>query len=91
MKNIIDLEYNITMPIIYILVRIFSVILYSFENILEKIIFLYNYMPTYTLLLNKSIFQFFYLVLFSFPFIFIKLDDKDGESKLVFSMIADIF
>ena len=65
--------------------------IYSLENVLSKIIFLYNYMSTYTLLLNKSIFQFFYLLLFSFPFIFIKLDDKGGESKLVFSMIADIF
>ena len=91
MKKIIDEVDNITMPIIYIFVRIFSVILYSLENVLAKIIFLYNYMSTYTLLLNKSIFQFFYLLLFSFPFIFIKLDDKDGESKLVFSMIADIF
>ena len=91
LKNIIGSGDNVTMPIIYIFVRIFSVILYSFENVLAKIIFLYNYMPTYTLLLNKSIFQFFYLVLFSFPFIFIKLDDKDGESRLIFSMIADIF
>jgi len=91
MKKIIDEGDNITMPIIYIFVRIFSVILYSLENVLAKIIFLYNYMSTYILLLNKSIFQFFYLMLFSFPFIFIKLDDKDGESKLVFSMIADIF
>ena len=48
-------------------------------------------MHSYTLLFNKSIFQFFYLLLFSFPFIFIKLDEENGESKTVFSMIGDIF
>ena len=91
MKNIIRSEDNIAMPIIYIFVRIFSVILYSLENILAKIIFLHNYMHSYTLLFNKSIFQFFYLLLFSFPFIFIRLDNKDGGSKTVFSMYWDIF
>ena len=42
-------------------------------------------------MVNKSIFQFFYLLIFSFPFIFKKMEIKDGESKTIFSMIADIF
>ena len=70
MKNIIDEGDNITMPIIYIFVRIFSAILYSLENVLAKIIFLYNYMSTYTLLLNKSIFQFFLFAVIFFSFYF---------------------
>jgi hypothetical protein len=48
-------------------------------------------MTSYALLVNKAIFQFIYLIIFSFPFIFVKLDDKNGESKLVFSMIVDFF
>ena len=82
---------NITMSIIYILVKILGVILYSFQNSLAKYLFLYYYLTTYSLLVNKSIFQFFYLLIFSFPFIFKKMEIKDGESKTIFSMIADIF
>ena len=82
---------NITMSIIYILVKILGVILYSLQNSLAKYLFLYYYLTTYSLLVNKSIFQFFYLLIFSFPFIFKKMEIKDGESKTIFSMIADIF
>ena len=90
-KIINDTGDNITMSIIYILVKILSVILYSIQNSLAKYLFLYYYITTYSLLVNKSIFQFFYLLIFSFPFIFKKMEIKDGESKTIFSMIADIF
>ena len=90
-KIINDTGDNITMSIIYILVKILSVILYSIQNSLAKYLFLYYYITTYSLLVNKSIFQFFYLVIFSFPFIFKKMDYKDGDSKTIFAMIGDIF
>ena len=82
---------NIIISIIYLLVRIFSAILYSAENVIAKIIFLYYYLSTFELLVWKSIIDFFNLIIFSFPFIFIKLQDKEGEHKIVFEMIADVF
>ena len=48
-------------------------------------------MSTYALLVNKAIFHFIYLVIFSFPFIFIKLDNENGKAKIIFSMILDFF
>ena len=83
-------EGNITMSIIFIFIKIISIILYSFENVLVKYILYYYYMSTYSLLLIKSIFHFTYLITFSFPFFF-KEVDENGESKIVFYMIADIF
>ena len=79
------------MSIIYILIRILNEVLYSLVNVLAKYIFLFHFISTYYLLIYKSIFDFFYLIIFSFPFIFIKLQDQNGESKLVFSMIINIF
>ena len=39
----------------------------------------------------KSIFHFASLIIFSFPFLFKEIVDENGEQKLVFYMIADIF
>ena len=82
---------NIIISIIYLLVRIFSAILYSAENVIAKIIFLYYYLSTFELLVWKAVIDFFNLIIFSFPFIFIKLQDKEGEQEIVFEMIADVF
>ena len=82
---------NIIISIIYLLVRIFSAILYSAENVIAKIIFLYYYLSTFELLVWKSIIDFFNLIIFTFLFIFIKLQDKEGEHKIVFEMIVDVF
>jgi len=90
-QDIIDAGDDIKLSLLYILVKIIGAILYSLENVLAKILFLYNYMTTYALLVNKAIFHFIYLIIFSFPFIFIKFEDENGESKLVFSMIVDFF
>ena len=77
--------------IIYILIKIFGILLYSIEDVLSKIIFLYHYYNPYTLLLYKSIFTFCYLIIFTFPFIFIELNDEKGEKQNVFVMIGNIF
>ena len=82
---------NIIMTIVYFLIILLSKALYSFEDVLVKVIFLFYYYSPYALLLTKSIFHFFYLILFSFPFIFIELKDEKNENKLIFSMIGDIF
>ena len=83
---------NLLIPIIYLFIKIFKYILYSFSNVLDKIIFLYDFVSPYALLLIKAIIQFFYLVIFSVPFVFKKLkDDNDGIEKTIFSMISIIF
>jgi len=89
--DIIDAGDEIKLSLLFILVKIIGVILYSLENVLAKKLFLYNYMTSYALLVNKAIFHFVYLIIFSFPFIFIELDDENDESKIVFSMIVDFF
>ena len=51
--------------------------------------FLYNFLSTFALLVNKSIYHFIYLIIFSFPFIFKKIEIKEGGN--IFSMIGEIF
>ena len=58
---------NLTISIIYVLVRILKEILYSLKNIIAKIIFMYYYFSTYALLVSKSVINFFYLIIFSLP------------------------
>jgi len=82
---------SILTSVIYIIIKLFSKILYSIEDVLAKVIFLFYFFSPYSLLLAKSILQFFYLTLFSFPFIFIKITNEKNENKLIFSMIGDIF
>jgi hypothetical protein len=41
--------------------------------------------------LNKSIIQIIFSIVFSFPFIFIKLKDEENNERTLFSMIGDIF
>ena len=66
--------------------------LYSLEHVLAKIIFLYYFISPYTLLLVKSIIHFFYLVIFSIPFIFIKISEKGvEEGKTIFSKMKILF
>ena len=90
-KKIHEQEGDISVSIIFILIRILTGVLYSLDNVIAKIIFLYNFFSTYALLVSKSIIDFIYLIIFSFPFIFFKLQDNDGEHKLVFSMMVEVF
>ena len=82
---------NLAIPIVYLIVKTVSISLYSLENVLAKLMFLYDFISPYSLLLYKSIIHFFYLVIFSIFFIFIKFKDKDGNKKTIFSMILNIF
>ena len=82
---------NLAISIVYLIVKTVSISLYSLENVLAKLMFLYDFISPYSLLLYKSIIHFFYLVIFSIFFIFIKFKDKDGDKKTIFSMILNIF
>ena len=82
---------NNAMLFIYISIKILSGLLYSLENVIAKYTFLFNFVSTYGLLLTKSLFHFIFLILFSCPFISKKIENENGESRIIFSMIADIF
>ena len=71
---------------LYIIIRIFVVLLYSIENILAKIMFLKYYYSPYLLQLMKAIIKLFFIFIFSLPLIFIKINDI-----IIFSLFKDIF
>ena len=89
-KNLID-NGNIAESAIFLLIILINEILYSLSNIIAKILFLYYYISTFALLLYKSIFHFVYLIIFSIPFIFIKIYNKNREERVVFLMIIEFF
>ena len=89
--DIIQINDNILISIIYIIVKLSSNILYSFTNILEKIIFFYDYLTPYSLLLNKATIEFVYIAIFSIPFFFKKINIEKDEPKLIFVMFRYIF
>ena len=78
---------DIIQSIIYLSTRIFAAGLYSLEDVLAKVVFYYYYFSPYNILLIKAIIQFFYLILFSIPFIFFEI----GEGSVIFAMIESIF
>ena len=88
--DFIDLKEKNENPFIdsllYIVIRIFVVLLYAIESILAKIMFLKYYISPYLLLLIKTIFKFFLIVIFSIPFCFIKF-----KERIIFTMFRDIF
>ena len=86
-----DVEKNVGMSITYILIKIFSALLYSLENVIAKYLFLFNFVSTYFLLFCKSIFHFIFLIIFSSPFISKEIGNKNGEPRIIFSMIGEIF
>ena len=80
---------NILLAMIYLEIKIIKDMLYAFSDVLLKVIFLYDYISPYTMLLSKSIIEFFYLVIFSIPFIFIKLKGlEDKEEEIIFVKIV---
>ena len=74
--------------IIYLIILIFKNIFYSFSDVLMKVIFLYDFISPYTLLLIKAIIEFFYLGIFSIPFIF---KNMSNQKSTIFDMIAKDF
>ena len=83
---------NFLKIIIYLIIKLFTVTLYSFAKVLAKAIYLYDFISPYSLLFIKSIIEFFYLLIFSIVFIFYKLEDEeDKKEKIIFLMIQKIF
>ena len=89
--NIINYSGEIKMQFIYIIIKIVQSILYSLEDVLIKVLILSYYLHPFKILFKKALFQFFYNIIFNFPFIFIKLRDKDEEKEFLFPMIGRLF
>ena len=90
-SNIINYSGEIKMQFIYIIIKILKSILYSLEDVLIKVLILSCYLHPFKILFKKALFQFFYNIIFNFPFIFIKLRDKDEEKEFLFPMIGRLF
>jgi len=86
-----DNSDKIVISIIYLLIRIFATMLYSLEDTIAKLMFHNYYFSPSLLLLIKAIIQFFYLIIFSIPLIYVKFKDENGEEKILFSMFESIF
>ena len=86
-----DKNGNLLYAIIYLIILIFKNIFYSFSDVLMKVIFLYDFISPYTLLLIKAIIEFFYLGIFSIPFIFKTLYYAKDIELTIFDMIAKDF
>ena len=88
-----DSGNNFGKSFIFLAIKIINVTLYSFEDVTAKVMFLKYFFTPYVLLLMKAIFIFGYLVIFSFPFIFIKI--KNGEVNeekiIIFTTFKNIF
>ena len=82
---------SLKFAIIYLVIKILKDILYSFSDVLMKVIFLYDFVSPYTLLLMKAIIEFFYLVIFSIPFIFKRLNIPNTKNPTIFELISDEF
>ena len=82
---------NCQKPVIFLAIKIFTIILYSLEDVLAKVMFLNYYFTPYFLLLVKAIVQFFYLIIFSLPLIFTKIELESGDKVIIFSLFKDIF
>ena len=76
---------------LYIIIRIFVVLLYSIENILAKIMFLKYYYSPYLLLLMKATIKLLFLIIFSIPLCIVRFDYGEKKGILIFSMISYIF
>ena len=77
--------------VLYLVIRIFAVLLYSIENILAKIMFLKYYYSPYLLLLMKATIKLLFLIIFSIPLCIVRFDYGEKKGILIFSMISYIF
>ena len=86
-----DQDGNKLLANIYLILRIIRVFLYSLEDVIGKIILLYQYFTTYSLLFGKSVIQIILSIIFSFPFIFVEIKDEENNKRSIYAMIGEIF
>ena len=89
--KILESSNDFINSLLYIVIKIFVVLLYSIENVLSKIMFLKYYISPYLLLLTRAIIKLFFTFIFSIPLCVVQFKDAKGEKKIIFSMFRDIF
>ena len=77
--KIIDYQYYIL-----IFLRIFRLTCFSFSNNYAKLSLYSEFLSTYSLLLYMAIYETFFLIIFSIPFIFLKMNDLYVQNDSVF-------
>ena len=76
---------------IYVIEKTIIIILYSFEDVLAKILLSVDSVSPYIYLLYRGILVNILAFLFSFVFIFVKIPDENGDKSCVFSRFWKIY
>ena len=85
---------SIGMVIFYIAKKILSIIFYAVEDVIGKKILMDEFISIYALLLYRAIFGTFFIIIFSIPFIFVKVPDTtkpNQNPRIVFDRILELF
>ena len=75
----------------YLLMKIISVSLYSFEDAFAKILLTFNSISPYNLLLYRGILVNILALLYSFVFIFVEIPDEKGKKSCLFSRFWKVY
>ena len=82
---------NRKLSYIYVIEKTIIIILYSFEDVLAKILLSIDSISPYIYLLYRGILVNILAFLFSFVFIFVKIPDENGDKSCVFSRFWKIY
>lgn len=75
----------------YLLMKIISVSLYSFEDAFAKILLTFNSISPYNLLLYRGILVNILALLYSIVFIFVEIPDEKGKKSCLFSRFWKVY
>ena len=75
----------------YALIKILKRILFSFEDVIAKILLSLDSISAYVYLLYRGIFVNIFVLLFSLIFIFVELADENGEKSCIFLRLWKVY
>ena len=78
-KSISEYKYYI-----YVFLRLFRLTLYCFQNCYSKMTLYYAFLSPYSLILYKALYETLFLIIYSIPFIFIKMSDLYVNEQSIF-------
>ena len=83
------------MVIFYIIKKILSIVFYAVEDVIGKKLLMEEFINIYTLLLYRAIFGTIFMIIFSIPFIFVKVTDTSNPNnpvtEIIFNRILKLF
>ena len=82
--KIIQLDIAEYQYYIFVVLRIIRIILFCFGDCYSKIALYSAFLSPYSLLLYKALYETFFLIIFSIPFIFIKINELYVEDGTIF-------